>query len=182
MSKVKITKEQEGAIKEWTMSESAMGKCLKLHSTGELSESKCLYELSTIELAKAFIEGYEVTEEYKVGEWVKSLVNGSIGTVTQVGSDYLKYDNRYSNKLHAFRHATEEEVTQEKERRFFAKHGREPWELKQGDLLSRNNASYTVWLVEADRVVFNEFAIIRTWEDVKENFRVSCFVEQRMDK
>lgn len=174
MEKVKITHEQADAI--------------------EKIKSGALMDVPLDNLIKAMIIGYEIEPEFKVGDWVVTK-DGYIGEI-----EYINEVDKWANigyskdtkergvclaktfKLNDIeRHATIEETEQEKERRFWVRHNRDVWELRQGDVLSKKRGSYTVWEIHEDRVIFNEFGITKTWEELKSEFKVTCFAENRLD-
>src|SRR5699024_8043508 len=89
--------------------------------------------------------------EFNVGDWVHvswSNTNPSVHKVIKTGvrstcgnknGIEIDWDGSPTPPLDIIRHATPEEISEEKERRFFARNGRDPCELKEGDVLSSNN-------------------------------------------
>src|SRR5699024_1047502 len=103
-------------------------------------EYLCLNALSTDEFIRALYIGYEVEETYEVGDWVyveapkEGLPN--VYQVMNADKYSVNLDRLYGNfKNSKLRHATPEEIAEEKQRRWWAKHGRNVWELREGDLL-----------------------------------------------
>lgn len=153
----------------------------------------CAYrkEIDLDTLIRALYIGYEVELDYKANDWVVVNNHGDIWTakIAKITHDEIAVyvdecpyvDNKQYYVFSKLRHATHEEIQQEKERRWWTRNGRNVWELKKGDLLSRNNVSYTVWEVHEDEVIFNEFGIAKTWEELRNNFKVASFVKDRLD-
>src|SRR5699024_5902020 len=94
-----------------------------------------LSDLNNIEdvvlLAKALYIGYEVEETFEVGDWIYSKQVEKFIKIEDEGQleGYNKFPSYY-------RSATPEEIAKEKERRWWAKHGREVWGLRRNDLVS----------------------------------------------
>lgn len=129
---------------------------------------------------EALENGYEVEEEFGIGDWIFSKYNKDIGRVTEVGSSYLKYDDGFiSNELHAFRHATEQEIAQEKKRRFWEGLGREINEYKKGDIAKVENDVREVNFVREDgKVGFAGLMYIYATDEVT----IITPVEKRLDQ
>ena len=75
-------------------------------------QAEILEELSLDELARILYTGYEVEEEFKKGDWI---VNG-FGTVFDLSAFQISKLGKM-NVLMNIRHATPQEIVQEKERR-----------------------------------------------------------------
>ena len=129
MKKVKVTKEQAKGLNQITTPQSAV----KEH-VGNWQLGNDLNALSLDELIRALYIGYEVEPEFKVGDWVVTKVTNHIGKITGFSS-ITKYYDIEGIQTDVIRHATPSEIAEEKERRFFAGHGRELWELKYKDIL-----------------------------------------------
>lgn len=142
-----------------------------------------------------------MSQNYKENDWVvlndKSVVKilmvsneaytFSLNTVENpkgkifaydLGGDYW-YDY---NKIE--RHATLNEIKQEKERRWWGKHGRDVWELKRDDILidsmgilDRVICVYDNGLIE----LINKKDKLKI-DELKKRYKVVCFKEQRLDK
>src|SRR5699024_1112184 len=117
---------------------------------------RCLNNLTLDELIRAFYIGYEVEESYEVGDWVyveapkEGLPN--VYQVMTADKYSVNLDRLYGNfKKSKLRHATPEEIAEEKQRRWWAKHGRDVWELREGDCLISKHDKHTcqVKFVEA---------------------------------
>lgn len=146
---------------------------------------------------KAVKDGYEVELEFKVGDWVtdrdeSSNVTGRItrvDTVNKLVWGYFSYHDKETNfDFWEVRHATPSEIAQEKERRFFAGHGREPWELRLYDAVKRTTTKIPLFVVEISRDYPKNTTSyklsdgsIQKKENMKELFEVLYFAEQRLD-
>ncbi|MEC5422090.1 hypothetical protein QGM71_01105 [Virgibacillus sp. C22-A2] len=188
MNKVKVTQDQADAIHQWrTCSDRNDSELVETHIRGWVLESDLsLNELDLDDFIKALYIGYEVEPQFKVGDWV---VRENV--ITKITNINYKLDSEGAITTERFlswvtdnhlRHATPEEIAEEKERRWWSKHGRENWELKNGDVLDKRNFAYTVRAVDESYVMFNEFATKKTWDELKKDFKVACFAEKRLDK
>lgn len=188
MEKVKITKEQAEAIergikiygKDRVMNDHEpdgvwVGNLVKLNG------------LTKSEIAKSLYIGYEIEPEFnvEVGDWIKDTSTGALVEIINQQHRNNIMDERYTTK----RHATPEEIEQEKERRFWANHGRKPWELKMGDTLINKNDRYScdVKFVEGSDptgtllVNGRKDEFIELIEDLKKEYIVFCFEKDRLD-
>src|SRR5690606_32776822 len=180
MEKVKVTREQAKAIEcalyDVDEYKGNPDKLLRHASMSNVNFRNELHPIDTIDivtLAKALYIGYEVEPEFKVGDWVVNTSNGYIRLVENereanfLNNDYIK--------RHELRHATPEEIAVEKERRWWAKHGRDVWELRPGDLLVSDIRVFKeVREVNNDSVTFayeNYVAMDR----LKLYYKVVCF-------
>lgn len=139
--KVVLTKEQAKAIEEFQKT---------VHELG----------ISLDELKGIFESGYEVKPEFKVGDWVYDMQYNKVACVDHRGVDDIRVwvdDEDYNFfAIVNIRHATPEEIEEEKERRFFAEYGRDVWELKRGDIVRLSNG----WIVEIDSIdLSQDFAV-----------------------
>src|SRR5699024_4487920 len=131
MEKVKLTQEQADAI-ERGIKIYGKSRIMNDHALdGWVGNLNDLNGLTKDEIARALYVGYEVESEFKSGDYVVNDI-GTIGLIESVNGDHLKgvwirdFDipmNCTSNKI--ARHATPEEVEEVKERRWWAKHGRD---------------------------------------------------------
>jgi len=159
--KVKVTKEQAEAIEEFQKT---------VHELG----------ISLDELKVIFESGYEVKPEFKVGDWfvyigkdgevAEYIKKGFTGQVEAVHYGFITdgYHRFYNSEI---RHATPSEITEEKERRWWKKHGREFRQLKQNDLIidTRTGEVFSLSSIGV-RNGFNKF------------YKVICFAENRLDR
>src|SRR5690625_2479060 len=130
--------------------------------------------------------GYEVEQEVKVGDFVDIGLFGisKVAEVTGVKGKLIAING--SDEYHEFkinRVLTDEEKQEEKERRWWKKHGREVWELKEGDIILQSEDVYTYIVLGMDQYgnvhleEENMFAI----GYIKEQYKVVCFAEDRQD-
>ncbi|GGJ86120.1 hypothetical protein GCM10007063_05780 [Lentibacillus kapialis] len=140
------------------------------------------YEMGTETLIRALYIGYEVEPEFEEGQWVIAFHDNGrhkcTGVITGIDSGYLTVDvrNVHGEDLHlslegydVIRHATESEIAAEKDRRWWAEHGREVWELKIGDILANKH---------------NGRMYVRGSDVTPDSghIEVVCFAEQRLDR
>lgn len=184
MEKVKLTKEQAEAIKRITTKSVAVG--IHIETGWKTGRNLCLNELTTDELIKALYIGYEVEPEIKVGDFVDIGLFGisKIAEVTGVKGDTIAING--SDEYHEFkinRVLTDEEKQEEKQRRWWAKHDRKAWELKQKDILVKNNCESIVDHVGKEKVVLikNGFKVVVKMFNIKKHYRVRYFAEDRKD-
>src|SRR5699024_8139591 len=93
-------------------------------------------------VAKALYEGYDLKPSFEIGDWVTWKKRGFENVTCRITgldkefvNDLLTYykgtnDAYQSLPKKWLSHATNEEIRKEKERRWWAKHNRKPWELK----------------------------------------------------
>lgn len=196
MSKVKLTKEQATAVEKYKNDlrfRHWQEKVNKIRN--EIIIEKCLLELSTDDFMNAFEYGYEVEPEFNVGDWVHvswSNTNPSVHKVIKTGvrstcgnknGIEIDWGGSPTPPLDIIRHATPEEIAEEKERRWWAKHGREPWELRKGDSLIKSGESHYPCIVcEAGdfNVRFTDGYFLGK-SRIKKTYRVFCFADDRKD-
>src|SRR5690625_2466896 len=82
-------------------------------------------------LARYFYIGYEVEPEFKPNDYV-IYADGKVG-------QYFPVPKGYAQQM-PVRHATPEEIAEEKERRFWNKNGRDVWGLRKRDVLRSKNS------------------------------------------
>ncbi len=183
MQKVKLTQEQADTVEENTADKET---AIRLHVGGSwlAPVNKCLNKLTLDELVRALYIGYEVEEEYKEDDWVV-LKDGNIVRIYYVkngvySSNVVGYPK---GKVFAYdlggdywydyeeieRHATPEEIAQEKERRWWEKHGREVREIKVGDILY-DNRSHDFFMATNNHYLTK-----------KSKYELICFKDDRKD-
>ena len=199
MEKVKLTKEQANAI-EYALQEvdeykGNPDKLLRHASMKNVyfrNELHLLNSIDTVNLAKALYIGYEVEPKFEVGDWVVWDEMKIIGQLVEVGGelrvDSMDYDVPQSIRLNKLRLATPLEIAQEKERRWWKRHGREVWELKDYDVIRDENSEtpVTVQAIKSaglndEEVVFFKSDDWEYFDNVKEHYSVVCFAEDRKD-
>jgi|SRR5690625_1991822 len=181
MEKVKITQEQADAIVK-QVNKGSEENLLVDHArrSGWINEFSCLNSLTQMDMARALLNGYEVKPEFKVGDWVTNKTTMDTIEIDAPNADFL--NKNYSHGKH-FRHATPEEIAKEKERRWWAKHDRDVWEIKKDDSLIHDTER------EYPDIIFEvgDFNIHFTdghfypKEYIKENYKVFCFAKDRKD-
>lgn len=131
MEKVKLTQKQADAIVKNVNAGLENGNILYRYLRYEGYDEQ-FRGLTFGALADALYIGYEVEPEFKVGDWVVEKVSGKVGVVHSIdcgqGSfhvDLLEYAVPQYQLKGDYRHATPEEIAKEKQRRWWAEHGRE---------------------------------------------------------
>lgn len=171
--KVKLTKEQAIVIGEHLDNSGSKEDAVEQHIRGwSFKDTKCLNELTLDEFIHALYIGYEVELEYKVGDWVVTGRN----VIGVYGKDIMTSGN--------IRHATESEIAEEKERRWWSCHGRKVNEYKPSDIVSASSSSLLcleVIDIDCDGDVrlqqHDETIFLRK----PEKLTVICFAEDRLD-
>ncbi|HAM79573.1 hypothetical protein [Ornithinibacillus bavariensis] len=176
LEKVKVTKEQAEMIENHRKHfETLMSKRITKHCPTVIDK------MPVEDVVRAFIDGYEVEPEFKVGDWVVHR-HGGIGYIKRAISSVVETDTNVKDNIHEFRHATPEEIQQEKERRWWAKHGREVWQIMSGDILHYefSNKVSVVKNFKDGCVYFqdNEQDLV---DELKNHYKVICFAENRLD-
>ena len=138
-----------------------------------------LNELPFEQFIVAVLGDYEVEPIFEVGDWVKDTSTNAVIKI----NDRQHRNNLIDPRHTTIRHATPEEIAEEKQRRWWAKHGREVWELRDGDLLRstdtkktyelNNQTSYGAWFEGLTSGIAHRV--------VKRNYKVICFAEDRKD-
>src|SRR5699024_1459557 len=190
--KVKLTREQAEAIK------SIRGDINGGFTPGNIRTQlkkqwmdkpyATLNELPFEQFIVAVLGDYEVEETFKVGDWVVDVYEG----ITRIDSKekeglwigegtltWVNYDGECYERL---RHATPEEIATEKQRRWWAKHGRDVWELKENDLLYYDDEFKEVEEVsEIGAIMLSSERFYLPLETIKSKYSVACFAEDRKD-
>lgn len=188
MEKVKLTQEQENAINE-LREEFSDTQIIYAHMTIEESMHKFLATINTDELIRALYTGYEVEPEFDPGD---ILINTKTGRIFEIYKNEATLLNDMTNSkctIKDYRHATSEEIEQEKERRWWTKHNRENRELKERDIVNING--FVFYVVEINDKTLrlkrdgektdktSHRNIDRLFES--RNLVVICFAEDRKD-
>lgn len=185
MKKVTLTQDQADAIERFKTSKQ---HAIRRYVNRSFRKSTCLYDITLDELICALYIGYEVEPEFKVGDWVvTSDFLEPIRKVKEV-NDRLLVDNTRIvwRDFGEIRHATPEEIAKEKERRWWAKHGREPWEIKEDDVLEYLGDLYIIDCFDSEKIclksgIERKTDYEETFDFVKKHFKVVCFAEDRKD-
>src|SRR5690625_1877119 len=196
MEKVKLTQEQADAIKK--LKAEASNKEIIYMNTSPFGgiyldkDKQTIFEMDLDELIRALYVGYEVELEIKVGDWV-FIDYGEAGTEIGFIKGWINEPHSfYIDKCHfganvnEARHATLEEIAEEKERRWWEKHGRDVWELKQGDIIGINIKTITINEVREDGYIayFDGLGSDRIYsvDSLKSGgYKIICFAEDRKD-
>jgi len=125
MDKPIINKNQADRIWAFEWRKNNPSKLLEFHVKHTLSDSKCLQSLSLEQLARALYVGYEVEEEFEVGDFVVNMHGGTvlkvINKITESGTYYevVRCGSGLKESIHRdrLRHATESEIAVEEKRR-----------------------------------------------------------------
>src|SRR5699024_6388569 len=102
--------------------------------------------------------------------------------IKDVDEQKAYFDEGRTMLLTRLRHATPEEIAEEKQRRWWAKHGRDVFEFKTGDLIDHDHYVVEVMEVRSDMLRVEMNAAVGTI--TKENYdqiKVICFAEDRKD-
>lgn len=187
--KVKLTQEQADWIEKYTLTQEQVDYMIDIQPHRKRPDSP-IVDWSVSKLAKALYTGYEVEPEYGIDCWVLYENEQCQDVVTKIidiqyGNNRVQFDSisDWQHIKSIQRHATPEEIAKEKERRWWAKHGREPWELKEDDVLTRNDDGFP-WFVGKKRDSLPGYYLDGehfNLEDIRNNYRVIVFVHDRKD-
>lgn len=195
MKKVKLTREQADALK-LAIADYGTDNVMDDHDTDNWrGRLEPLNDLPHSELARALYVGYEIVPKFKVGDWI--TFDKKYGEPEIVRIEALSFQDYWQEEcahwgggkclpLTKIRHATESEITEEKQRIWWLKNDRGVWELKQGDIIM--GPGRVLYEITADPKSHacgcytgndeRDFDII---ELKNENYSVVCFVEDRKD-
>ena len=201
MNKVILTREQAEAI-EIAIREYGKDNVLNDHLSaypdyqnwGGRFEPLNGLEPHTLARALYQPDGYDVEPELEAGDWVITP-NGTVGRLLAIpfskphSKKFKFYVDSLGYKkterlipLSELQQATPEEVAEEKERRWWAKHGRKPWELKVFDILHDGNFPRTVTGTNhKQKHIELDWSVDLSLERIQKAYRVACFVENRKD-
>ena len=193
MGKVKITQEQADAIeKAWKMSGNKVF-IIRMHDRDGsvlIDGREQLGDISTDTLIKALYIGYEVELEFEEGQWVALDDYASRPIIAKILEIDIEGDGRlrldWSDHCYwdkeRIRHATPSEIAEEKERRFWKKHGRDVWELREGDfLVNEDKIAWEVTSINPNEDYCSIDYTRFTYDEIKRGFLVMCFAENRLD-
>src|SRR5690625_3730010 len=145
MEKVKVTPKQASLIQiRIDRGCRGMENMLEHHVVDSWTGAgnECLNALSVSELARALYVGYEVEPELERGQFAIHR-QGSIREIVNIYDKYVEVEDNHGGRFvwnkGTFRIATDEEIAREKTRRWWAKHDRQPWEIREGDILNVND-------------------------------------------
>jgi len=176
VEKVKLTKEQaEGIQKLYTF----------IHDNDVLN-----LEFTARELSEIIKYGYEVEETFEVGDWVvydNGVERGygyKTNQIKDVDEQKAYFDERRSMNLSSLRHATPEEIAEEKQRRWWESNNRAVWELKEGDILKdiyQREIHEVVGIGFMGSVMFEGDTSYRAVDEIENKCTVVCLAEDRKD-
>ena len=135
-----------------------------------------LNELPFEQFIVAVLGDYEVEPIFEVGDWVVDR-RSAYKIISKHHADYL------NKEVHPeVRHATPEEIAEEKQCRWWAKHGREAWELRKGDIISDDDGEFH----EVSNNNENEDGVSTMSGGFNQTYlekysKVICFAEDRKD-
>ena len=187
MEKVTLTQEQADAIEEI---KNKGIPCTWKSDGWEVRRVEAINNLNLDEFMKAIYKGYEVEPSIKIGDFVDIGLFGisKIAEVTGVKGNAIAING--SEEYHEFkinRVLTDEEKQEEKQRRWWARHSRDVWELKRGDILRKLCSPLDFEAVEVARI---DGEFIRLMDNRRINYKttqmninylVICFAENRED-
>ena len=140
-------------------------------------------------LIKALYIGYEVEQEVKDGDFVDIGLFGisKVAEVTGVKGKLIAING--SDEYHEFKIngvLTDEEKQEEKQCRWWAKHGRKVWEIREDDILEYLGDLYIIDSFDSEEVCLKSGIERKTnygepFDYVKRHFKVVCFAEDRKD-
>ena|SRR5690625_750606 len=148
------------------------------------------YGMDFVKFVSALKDGYEVEPEFKVGDWVLTKVTNHIGKITGF-SNITNYYDIEGIQTDNIRHATPEEIAEEKERRWWKKHGREPWGLKKYDRIKCKTTDKEYEILDVEKPLRFKVLDMRdvhlrniefySTQQISSRFVVVCFTENRLD-
>lgn len=141
--------------------------------------------LTIDDVVKAIAYGYEVEPEFNVGDWVVHSNGNVIRQIEKVEHNRVNVtdgENGYVWGISYIRHATPEEIAEEKERRWWKKHGRDVWELREGDILISKTVKYPEFVTYVNGLGVHFLGgNYETWATLKKGYEIVCFAEDRRD-
>ena|SRR5690625_1012036 len=177
--KVKLTQEQAREIERIKKYFNRHEYITKFVESNGVSDSEFHIE----ELVRALYIGYEVEPEFKVRDFVKNDRGRVVEILEDKGNSFVvgwiangKLYKETVSKNSILRHVTKQEI-------WWASHGRGVWELKGHDILTHRfyGGNYAVFSVRNDLVTFYGPNEDRMLGDVRKNFKVKYFAEDRKD-
>ena len=181
MEKLVISKEQEEAFLKYTdsMPPSVHLKYFIDNHKEWCAEYGSLSNFTPQQFALLLCGWYKVKEPFKVGDWVKSNSTSKVARIDERGvmDDRAWVDDFEVNFFIDFRHATPEEIAQEKKRRFWAELGREVDEYKIGDIVAKNGNVQEISGVLRDGWKIQTYSL----PVYNDELTLICPVERRMD-
>lgn len=189
MGKVKLTQEKADVLEGVITRVGSNEHIVSMHADKEVpwgQEEYAMNDFSLDTLIRALYIGYEVEQEFKAGQYVAHK-HGNIGIITEVNESVLKVEHYCGGVVYwttdIVNHPTPEEISKYKQSRWWAKHGRKVWEIRDHDVLTHISAggTYVVFYNSVETVMFYGGEANRAMEDVKNNFSIKYFAEDRKD-
>lgn len=185
MSKVILTQEQVEAI-EIAIREYGKDDVLNDHLSAYPDYQNWgnnLEPLNGLEphiLARALYQpdGYEVEPEFKVGDWVVGEGHILAYKISKIKNDRIYFDYSTGNlRVEQVRHATPEEIKEEKRRRWWHDRDRGVWEVYEGDILMNNHGEHCLNVTD---LILKRFGVL-DYDQLDEFYKVACLAENRED-
>src|SRR5690625_241481 len=193
MEKIKITHEQARAVdhlRDLHFKEIERFKRYSREDTGKLEP---LYDLESSEINAAYFNGYEVEEVFKEGDWVhydngiKSTPRFVTRLISKVYAESVDLGDNRTMPIDDIRHATDEEIATEKQRRFWNGNNCDVWELDLYDcVINKYGAPFVVMGVTDDYLKNGTSYELSNGteypkDDMEPFFKVLYFAEDRKD-
>jgi len=195
MEKVKISQKQADAIEKYK--QEARKQHAKMTNVKPPFDTESwalpLHFLSTTDFSRALFSGYEVEDEFKDGDWVAVEWDEGKDINVIVGFEShgrMIVDNEGLNNTPPngiVRHATDEEIATEKQRRFWNGNNRDVWELDLYDcVINKYGAPFVVMGVTDDYLKNGTSYELSNGteypkDDMEPFFKVLYFAEDRKD-
>lgn len=187
-----VTQEQANAIEDIERINYSNAVMVHGKHRWSTSERVALSNLTLDQFIRSLYIGYEVEQDIKEGDMLYHPFSNAIG---EVEKNLVYWNDGVKNELEdvkamfpdgGVRYATPEEIAKEKERRWWAKHDRNVWELKRGDLLLDETSGnfIEVWREDQGAVEFSvkQEGYRRISKiHIKNDCKIVCFVEARKD-
>ncbi|GGP17261.1 hypothetical protein [Oceanobacillus neutriphilus] len=187
MEKIQVTQKQADWLERYELTQEQIDHYINIQPYKKRPDSP-IVDWDAAKLARALYVGYEVIPQYKVGDWVVYVPDNSIWEITKDTYNdgthiNLMNGNEIMNVVSAnhLRHATPEEIQQEKKRRFWERLGREVDEYRQGDIVTTGFGNYT----SITKLEMNKKSVYFDGPEAERSFDEIYLVapeEQRMDK
>ncbi len=198
--KVVLTQEQADAAERYKKDGHKMAEFVA-HAHSFHGAYEPLKAIGIDDMARFLYEpnSYEVEPRFKSGDWIVNKNKQPFNVyskplaveITSLVEDEGRARARFADDCCAvyfdeIRHATPEEIAEEKERRWWKKHGRKPWELREGDILEYLGDLYIVDCFDSEMVclksgIERKSNYAETFGFVEKHFKIVCLVESRLD-
>lgn len=179
--KVKLTQEQADELelqkKELQKKDIVIRRVLTADNNGYFNTT--FHSISVDKLIKALYIGYEVDPKYNAGDWLKNTTNQQVFKLDDGAAKIL---NEFPERYNYIRHATAEEIAEEKKCIWWGMFGREVYEFKKGDLIKCEGITSEVEELKEGLIwiKLNKSKGTLT-KELYHQIKVICFVEDRKD-